>query len=325
LQISLNFRQSVFEDVIERGLIRYGNFTYDNVYAIKNFQRALAEAAAGKPLRERKNIKDLRPEERDTLKTGLEKAISSGDYARFATFHSQYMFKIHSTGPRLNQRFLPWHRVYLLKFEEMLNTAIKRETNIDDNIAIPYWDWEHDHEIPEFLRGLTPTMNVEVYLYDEMQRPLPSRIFPLTVKRFPGTLKDRLGHVVKLPTEQQINGIRSDTTFVSFADELENGPHGTVHMWVGGVNPNPDPTNPFDVGGEMRNLFVSPVDPCFWCHHANLDRIWAGWQKKLEEEGNISNIYPQLNETDAQMTPWPDITEANTRTIEELGYKYDKL
>ena len=37
-------------------------------------------------------------------------------------------------GPRTNQRFLPWHRAYLAKFEEMLNNVMKRETGEDHNI-----------------------------------------------------------------------------------------------------------------------------------------------------------------------------------------------
>ncbi len=37
--------------------------------------------------------------------------------------------------PRINQRFLPWHRVYLAKFEEMLNNVMKKETGEDHNIA----------------------------------------------------------------------------------------------------------------------------------------------------------------------------------------------
>jgi hypothetical protein len=59
----MNFRKSVLEEVIEKGLIKYGKFTYENVYSIKNFERALKEATRVRPLRERKNIKGLKHEE----------------------------------------------------------------------------------------------------------------------------------------------------------------------------------------------------------------------------------------------------------------------
>ncbi len=74
------------------------------------------------------------------------------------------MFPIHTMPgmPRINQRFLPWHRVYLAKFEEMLNNVMKKETSEDHNIALPYWDWEHDCELPEFLNDFTRKMDVDV-------------------------------------------------------------------------------------------------------------------------------------------------------------------
>jgi tyrosinase-like protein len=69
-----------------------------------------------------------------------------------------------------NQRFLPWHRVYLIKFEEMLNDVMKKEEpGRDYNIAFSYWDWEHDRAIPELFKDLKPSMDVEVYFYDKSE------------------------------------------------------------------------------------------------------------------------------------------------------------
>jgi tyrosinase len=305
-----------------------GVISYEEAYrnrATKSLA-PLAELEAEKPLRERKSVKDLKSTEEDTkiLKTAIGKAISSGDYQKFVTFHSQYMYTIHSMLEPTNERFLPWHRIYLLKFEEMLNNVMKKETGKDYNIAIPYWDWEHDRDLPEFLKDLTPTMNVEVYLYDiNTGRPLnpPSRIYTLTVKRFPGRVND-------LPTEQQLDRIRNEQRYDNFTRLLEEGPHGDVHVWVGGTNPRPDRANPFDVRGAMAIINISPLDFCFWLHHANIDRIWAEWQKKQEDQGNTLHIYPDLNETggspttSARMDPWIDIMERQTRKIEVLGYRY---
>jgi hypothetical protein len=95
-------------------------------------------------------------------------------------------------------------------------------------------------------------------------------------------------------------------------------------VWIGGVNPDPDPNNIFDSVGAMGDPHISPCDPIFYLHHANLDRIWAGWQKKLEEQGNTSNIYPDLDEEESKMHPWwPEYTELETRQIEIMGYTYD--
>jgi tyrosinase len=54
---------------------------------------------------------------------------------------------------------------------------------------------------------------------------------------------------------------------------LELYPHNNVHNCVGG--------SPYNngKGGFMQNN-LSPVDPIFWLHHANIDRLWDIWTRK---------------------------------------------
>ena len=60
----------------------------------------------------------------------------------------------------------------------------------------------------------------------------------------------------------------------SFFSVLEGLPHNNVHNYIGGVGPlNPGPY------GNMTN-FLSPVDPIFFLHHANMDRLWDIWTRK---------------------------------------------
>jgi tyrosinase len=55
---------------------------------------------------------------------------------------------------------------------------------------------------------------------------------------------------------------------------LEGLPHNKVHNFIGGVGPlDPGPY------GYMTN-FLSPVDPVFFLHHANIDRLWDVWTRK---------------------------------------------
>jgi tyrosinase len=57
---------------------------------------------------------------------------------------------------------------------------------------------------------------------------------------------------------------------------LEGLPHNKVHNYIGGVGPlDPGPY------GNMTN-FLSPVDPIFYLHHANIDRLWDVWTRKQE-------------------------------------------
>lgn len=57
---------------------------------------------------------------------------------------------------------------------------------------------------------------------------------------------------------------------------LEGLPHNLVHNYIGG-SPPLDP-GPF---GNMTN-FLSPVDPIFFMHHSNMDRLWDVWERKQQ-------------------------------------------
>lgn len=40
---------------------------------------------------------------------------------------------------------------------------------------------------------------------------------------------------------------------------------------------------------------ISPADPMFWLHHANVDRIWAIWQQKNPTKNpNIKNLPDEM-------------------------------
>lgn len=57
---------------------------------------------------------------------------------------------------------------------------------------------------------------------------------------------------------------------------LEGLPHNKVHNYIGGVGPlDPGPY------GNMTN-FLSPVDPIFFLHHSNMDRLWDVWTRKQQ-------------------------------------------
>ena len=60
---------------------------------------------------------------------------------------------------------------------------------------------------------------------------------------------------------------------------LEGLPHNKVHNYIGGVGPvDPGPY------GNMTN-FLSPVDPIFFLHHSNMDRLWDLWTRKQKRLG----------------------------------------
>ena len=86
------------------------------------------------------------------------------------------------------------------------------------------------------------------------------------------------------------------TTFIPFSSEktpshnsspssatqwgvLEGLPHNNVHNNIGGINH----VQPPDYGYMQDNL--SPVDPVFFLHHSNMDRLWDVWTRKQQKLG----------------------------------------
>jgi len=68
---------------------------------------------------------------------------------------------------------------------------------------------------------------------------------------------------------------------------LEGQPHNRVHNCVGG----------FFTGGSGQGFMqanLSPVDPIFFLHHANIDRLWDVWTRKQQARRypTLANGYP---------------------------------
>ncbi len=156
--------------------------------------------------------------------------------------------------------------------------------NYHPDVCVPYWDWtkQSEHHVPDWLVGFTPTVQT------------PTRT--ISVVRSPGSEANLASIVSGTATAM------TKTSYDQFSAPI-NGIHGGVHIWCGGT---------------MSDAAVSPADPIFWLHHANLDRLWWRWRND-PAAGNGQN--PNLAGTDALMDPWT-YTEADTRSIASLGYSY---
>ena len=119
------------------------------------------------PVYERKDQASLTATEQGRFLCALDTLINNGTYGQLVAIHAQVHYQ-HGT-----QRFLPWHRVYLLIFEQALRS-------IHPDVSIPYWDWTQASEqsIPGWLASVTPTV------------PMPPPQPPMTVVRFPGSSAD---------------------------------------------------------------------------------------------------------------------------------------
>ena len=102
--------------------------------------------------------------------------------------------------------------------------------------------------------------------------------------------------------------------------------HNSVHGYVGGITP-PDEENGAPVFGTMTVPLASPNDPIFFLHHANVDRLWAEWQKAHPDDlyrprgAAAGESFPD-NEIDDPLTPWTHATPRSVADTEALGYVY---
>ena len=173
------------------------------------------------------------PTQQERFVCAVNVLIANGTYGNLVAIHGDMSHMMHGT-----QRFLPWHRVYLMQFEQALQS-------VHPDVVVPYWNWTAPTEqgVPAWLAAVTPTV------------PMPSGP-PIAVIRAPGTGADLATIASNIPA------VMGHGDFVGFWQNLE-AVHGAVHVWV---------------GGSMSQIPTAPADPIFWMHHANIDRIWATWQ-----------------------------------------------
>jgi hypothetical protein len=251
-----------------------------------------------------------------------------------------------------NAGFCAWHRYYLLRFEQALQSAVG-----DPNLMLPYWDWtdhtgsqniifQNNFMGPNGGAGGSGGGDVQSgYFAFNAPGVLPAwwpsglpgwRLRPSLTT---GTLALRrfLGAFPSLPTHANIDDLLAKTDYEvdgQFRQTLESNPlHNFIHSWVGG------------------SMFpqTSPNDLIFFLHHCNVDRLWAMWQIDGHQG---SAFYPAAGEPighnlNDPLWPWvgglpgyspnapladivipdfslePQITPLSVLNHHALGYAYD--
>jgi len=211
----------------------------------------------------------------------LKARTTSPNYDDFPLAHTHMQ---HNGQAHERYTFLPWHREFLLKFEDAL-------LSIDPNVTVPYWDWANNPTIPEPLSnaaewGVTRAM--------------------------------KKGDKISPKRKDDVQVAMSKTTYIAFHDRI-NGPHGAVHVQIGGFDEQTG--TPI---GEMADIERSPRDVLFWLHHAFLDKLWHDWSKnnpgKFPPDGfsAITNINSRLLPTTLF-----NHTSQQVFSVEALGYSYN--
>jgi tyrosinase len=213
--------------------------------------------------------------------------------------------------------FLPWHRGYLQRFEEIVRSAIRHLGGPSD-WALPYWNYSDAsnpdaYTLPPAFRDSTaPGLGHNPLRVAQRssransgQRVGPLRdtsVDALDVFRFKASPHGASGGFGGPETGFNHGGGRFG--------ELEAVPHGVVHV---------------DVGGLMGDPATAARDPIFWLHHANIDRLWAIWigegHRNPTNRGWL-NLKFKLHDAHSHVVTF---SAADMLDTEALGYRYDSL
>ena len=249
--------------------------------------------------------------------------------------------------------FLPWHREFLRQFEADLQRVLE-----DSNFGMPYWDWEHDGDLPvsgqkttqvwEMLGGdgnpslsdivTTPPFGFDVSNNSLLEDPNvfvnPSSWITVDsmgrqngfLYRALGRATDENGDLITLPTSIDVldavhNIAQYDEPNWDERSSESNSFRNVLEGFVGksGLHNRIHQW----VSGSMRPG-TSPNDPVFYLHHCNVDRIWELWK---QAHPNLV-YFPQTNGPVGHnwsdlMYPWDGVATPTSVTVEHASQSND--
>lgn len=228
--------------------------------------------------------------------------------------------------PHGNWWFHTWHNVLLGQVERNI-----RAVTGDDAFTIPFWDWTQSPAVPDemftgyldpadpvydtwfadaatfrkrvgpqvdaFFKSLTPVQAAQLarrgfrspkdfWKKIEMDGDFAPRSFARAIARDDRKLD---GKTARMCSEEVVMAALSRTTPETFASGggtlsiLEGLCHNAIHAAVGGCGTG---HRGFMAGG------LAPLDPLFFLHHANIDRLWDVWIRKQQASGLAPTYLP---------------------------------
>jgi tyrosinase len=188
---------------------------------------------------------------------------------------------------RRNWQFPLWHRGYVAAFEAIVRATIVKLGG-PASWALPYWNYSDGANAK--ARDVPPAFE---------QKTLPDgQPNPLFVAQRYGA---GAGKIVITPNDVKLNALceplfagaptggspgfgGADAAFIADgggATEglLEQAPHDVIHGRIGGVKRGGNPNDAMQFG-LMSIPETAALDPIFWIHHANIDRLWEIWLRR---------------------------------------------
>jgi hypothetical protein len=271
-------------------------------------------------IRERKSWHKLNATEKGLYRRAVQlltqEKIAGQEYAntyqRLAWVHDK-------SCPHGNWFFLPWHRVYTAHYECELIRVLSADPVTQaaaaknqlfkfalDNFALPYWDWTVNPALPtEFIGKAADGSSLDPkFLHEQFEDFSEAR----SMLTFDNSANGPVGRAT-IDRAMAITDFYGFGSFPSVGTNgpsdrrsqglLEQSPHNHIHATMGGI----------------MGSFLSPMDPIFWLHHCNVDRLWSMWMnKRLELKQNPMPYDPKVKVADLASPSPGSITVAGINT-----------
>jgi len=167
-------------------------------------------------------------------------------------------------------RFLPWHRLHLKRFEDAL-----RSVDGCAAVTLPYWDITAP--VPSFLYEAP-------FKEYALQASIGHDYDPLVTSRY--DVEEVAATIAEDQLEDAIRSALTQTTWEVFNRAFWHV-HDNGHVACGTT---------------MENQDISAFDPIFWLFHCNLDRIWLQWQRAAK-----ATTVALFKSTCTESTAWLDV------------------
>lgn len=248
------------------------------------------------PMKTRKNVNALTQAEINAIKVGLLK-MKALPYTNPTSFG--YQTAIHGTNlPDNLQSWNTCHRagegVFFLAWHRMylyFFERILRHKSGRADLTLPYWDYLTDPVLPAAYRENSPGN-------------------PLYMTR---NAAINGGGALPASIITAFNNSMAIVPYYTFQSNLNSGPHGSVHT---------------SVNGAMAIVNTAAVDPVFWLHHSEIDRLWEVWRAMCNGRANpvdatwLNKSYVFFDEFGNQVS----LTGSQVVEISaQLNYRYDDL
>lgn len=220
----------------------------------------LAGPAVSPATRIRKEITSLSQTELDNLKKAFSGILTKGK----TDANSYFVQAGHHWLPSLVHcqhhvpAYNPWHRAYLISFENALRSVPGCE-----NVTLPYWDITTP--FPAVLK--TPPFNSYTLPEDIGQDFKAGYV----TSRFDYAAIQQ--NLAEMRVTEDIKQALTKTDWEDFHGLFAGASNNTIIAAHDGAH--------VSIGPTMASPLVAAFDPVFWFFHANWDRLFWKWQKQM--------------------------------------------